>query len=131
MLMAQPILSHLHLPAILERLAEQTMGVADAIAICRDAKARQAVKEASRETTQTAIAKRSIRFIAHHIRKIYAIASQCLFGLILKAQIVDRVLKDPAQQEFHRQVVNPLAILGVGLMRGVEPRRDQLVAHGA
>ena len=97
---SQPVLWIFVLPAILDRLAEQAMIVADAIAICSDLQCRHAFHEAGRKPSQAAIAERGIRLHFGKLVEIDIEAGQSFADLIREAKIGQRVHKKTPDQEF-------------------------------
>ncbi|HQN68970.1 MAG TPA: hypothetical protein PLW19_03905, partial [Anaerolineaceae bacterium] len=59
----QPVFRRLDLLAVLEPLAEETVFIADAIAIGRAAHRRHAFHETGRQTPKATVAKRRVRLI--------------------------------------------------------------------
>ncbi len=111
----------------MEALAEQAVLVADPVAVCRDAEGRHGVHEAGGEAAETAVAERRVALLAQH-------------GVVVEAEVAERgahraeqsevrhgVVQQAADQEFHRQVVDPLAVRRVGAVRRFEPGVDHMV----
>src|SRR6516164_10680209 len=62
----QPLFRMFLLPAILNDLLKQPVIIADAVAVCRDPKARHAFDKAGGEAAETAVAQRPVGFGAAH-----------------------------------------------------------------
>ena len=126
--LAQPILGRLDLLAVLEPLAEKAVFIADAIAIGRASHRRHAFHETGRQTAKAAVAKGRVRLILDDQAEILAKAGHHRLGLIAQAQVDRGIFQNPADQEFHRQVIDALPVLGPGAAGGGEPRLDDMVA---
>ena len=129
MRLAQPVLRGLDLTAPLEQLAEQAVLIADPVAIGRAADRRHRFHETGRQPPQAAIPKRGIRFIADQCPQIHADRRHRSIGLVVKAEIDDRILQQAPDQKLHRQVADPLMPRRPGLAGRGEPRPDDPVAH--
>ena len=72
----------LHLPAVLDRLPEDPVVVADAVAVRGNAERRHALHEAGGEAAEAAVAERGVRF------------EPCA-GVEVDAQVAQRLARDP------------------------------------
>ena len=127
--MNQPVLRQFNLHAIDDLLAEQAMAVADAVAKGRNAEARHAFHEAGRKAAQAAIAQCRIRFQGLNQVGLDAKVLQGGLKLVEQSEIGRRIAQQPPDEEFHRQVVNPLALVLIGFADGGHPLLDHPVAH--
>ncbi len=123
----QPVFRVLDLTAAAKALPEQPVLVADAIAHRRAAQRRQALHEAGREPPEAAIAQRRVGLVLKRRGEVDAQLGHRLLDLVAHPDIDDRVLEQPADQEFHRQVVDPLLLPLVGRPRRREPGIDESV----
>ena len=128
--LVQPVLGRLHLLAALEALAEQPVLVADAIAEGRAVQRGERLHETGRQPPQAAIAKRRVGLILQDHLLVQAQQGQRLAHLRLQFQVDDRIAQDAADQELHRQVIDPLGALVAGGADRVDPGADHQVAHG-
>ena len=126
--LAQPVLGVLGLPAALEGLPEQPVRVADTVAIGGQPHGRHGVEEAGGEAAQTAASERGIGLVSQHCAVVDAEALDDAPQLFVESQVGDRILEQPADEVLNRQVVDPLAILGVDALPGLEPGSDHEVA---
>ena len=124
----QPVLGRLDLLAAFETLAEKAVFVADAIAVGRAADRRHAFHVAGGKTAQPAIAQRRVRLLPRQRREVLPQIGQNLLRHVAQAEVDRGILKDAADQEFHRQVIDTLAVLGPGAAGGGEPRPHDPVA---
>ncbi len=126
---SQPVFGIFVLPAVLDRLAEQTVIVADAVAICGDLQRRHAFHKAGRKPPQAAVAKRCVGLHLGEFFKIDVKAGERFTELSGKAEIVQRVHEQTADQKLQRQVVDaPPAFLVIRSF-GCDPGLDDLVAR--
>ncbi len=124
----QPCFRTFDLTAVDKALFEQAVLVADAIAIGRTADGRETVEETGGQSPQPAIAQRRVRFVIQNGAHIHAEGLQRFFRLFDHFQIENPVLKQTPDQKFHREVINPLAVLFVGLARRGHPSVHDSVA---
>ena len=128
--MREPGFGQLHLPAIVDPLAEHPVDVADAIAEGRDVETGEAFHEARSQPPQPAIAERGVRLQLLQRRQIEAVFAQRLLHLARHAKVRQCIAQQPPDQEFEAEVIDPL---GAGFMRaggGGEPVVDDIVAQG-
>ena len=124
----QPVFRGLDLTTAFKPLAEQPMLIADAIAVGRAAQRGHRFHEARRQPPKPAVPQRRVRLIPDHRAQVLPHGGHRVRSHVIKTKVDRRILKDPANQEFHRQIVNPLAILGPGALGRGEPRLDHPVA---
>ena len=117
------------LPAILDRLAEQPVIVADAVAIGRHRQGCQALHVAGREPAEAAIAEGCVRLDHPEPVEVDAKLLQRRPHRAGQTEIVQAVEQQPPDQEFERQVIDVLAPVGVAGARGRHPAIDDAVAH--
>jgi hypothetical protein len=126
----EPVLGLLDLPAVVEALAEKAVLVADAVAVGGNAEGRHRIHEAGGEPAEAAVAEGGVAFLAQHGVVVEAEAAERGAHRAEQAEVRHRVVQQAADQEFHRQIVDPLAMRGVGAVRGLEPGVDHMIAHG-
>ena len=126
--LTQPVLGLLALPAVLERLPEQPVLVANAVAVRGEAHGRHGVEEAGGETAETAVAERGIGLVGEERAVVDAEALDDGPQPFIEPEVGDGILEQPADEEFHREVVDPLAVLGMDPPGGFEPGRDHEIA---
>ncbi len=125
---SEPVLWIFVLPAILDRLPEQAVVIANAITMRGDLQCRHTFHEAGGEASEAAIAKRGIRLHLAQLVEIDIEAGQGLAELSGEAKIVERVHEQTPDQKFERQVVDaPPALFEIGLL-GCDPGFDDPVA---
>jgi hypothetical protein len=127
--LGQPVLGRLHLAAVLEALPEQAVLVADAVAVGRHAERGEAFHEAGGKPPEAAVAERGVGFVVARSSRTAARASGTPRAHRRGARFDHRVLEEAADQELHRQVVDPLVPLSIGRARRLEPAVDDPVAH--
>ena len=113
---AEPFVGIFLLPALRDDLAEQAEIVADAVADGGDRQRRHALHEARRKPPEAAIAERRIRLAFAQIGKLDAEIAERGLEHRQQAHIVQRVGEQPADQEFEREVIDPLAAGVVALL---------------
>ena len=126
----QPVLGLLLLPAIDHGLTEQAMLVTNTVTMGRDTEGRHALHEAGGQTTEAAVAQRSIRFEQANALQVHAQLSQCFTSDVQQAKVAQAVIEQSTDQELERQVVNPFLAFAVNLSSVVHPMLDHMVAGG-
>jgi hypothetical protein len=106
----QPVLGILLLPAILNDLTEHAVIVADAIAMCGDGQRRHALHEAGGQAPEAAIAQRRVMLDVAQPVVVNTEFGKCRAHAFDQAEIVERVVQQPADQKLQRQVIDPLAL---------------------
>ncbi len=125
----QPFVRIFVLPALRDDLAEQPEIVADAVADGGNGQRRHALHEARREPPEAAIAKRRIRLAFAQVIKPDAEIAERRLEHRQQAHIVQRVGEQAADQEFEREVIDPLAAGVVALLFGGQPAVHDAVAQ--
>lgn len=125
----QPVFGRLDLPARGKALPKQPMFIADAVAMRRAADRGQRFHETGRKPPQPAIAQRRVRFVQQQGAVIQAKAVYRRLRLVRQLQVDDIVLKQPADQELHRQVIDPPGAGAPGGARRFHPAVHDAVAH--
>jgi len=125
----EPGFGKLDLPSIGHLLAEQPVHVADAIAIGGDVDGRHGFHEAGGEPAEAAIAKCRVRLQSCDDVEIDAHRGERLADFVHHAEIGHGVAHQAANEEFEREIVDPLGIVVVGRPRRFHPSVDDAVAH--
>ena len=128
--LVQPVLGRFDLLTALETLAEQPVFVTDAISEGRALQRRQRFHEARRQPPQPAVAKRRIGFVVQDFLLVEAQHPQRLIHGLFQPQVDDRIPQHPPDQEFHRQIADPLGPLVAGGAERIDPGARHQVAHG-
>ena len=110
-------------------LPEQPVVVANAVAVRGEAHGRHGVEEAGGETAEPAVAERGIRLVGEESAVVDAQFLDDGPQPFVEPQVGDGILEQPADEEFHREVVDPLAILGIDPSGGLEPGRNHEIAN--
>ncbi len=125
----QPVFRVFVLPTVLDRLPEQAVVIADAIAIRGDGQRRHALHETGGEPSEPAIAKSRVRFHLAQLVEVDIQASQGLANLGGEAEIVQRIHKQTPDQKFERQIIDAPPVFFVVCLLGCDPRPDDAVSH--
>ena len=127
----EPVVGLLDLIAVVDRLGEHAVVVADAIAEAGQAHRGHRVEEAGRQTAQAAVAQPRIGLFLTGFFQVHPAFGQRGGQLVVQVHRHQAVGQRPADQEFHRQVVDPLDLAFVLLAGGLDPVLDLLVAGQA
>ena len=118
-----PAVRFLALEAVEDLLLEQAIFVIDAVAEAGHAERGQRLQKASRQSAQAAVAETGIILAIEHFVEADAKAGKHLAAHVLDAQVRQVVAQRAPHQEFHREVVELLAVLvaiaGLGLQHAV------------
>jgi hypothetical protein len=125
----QPVVGLLALPAIGQRLPEDAVLVAQPVAHRRQLAGGQGIEEAGGEPAEPAIAEPGVGLLVEQPDPVEIVAPHRLLDHRIEQQVVDVVGQRPADQELHRQVVDPLRVLPLVGLLGVEPAMGEQVAH--
>ena len=125
----EPVFRHFDLLTVLDLLLEKPMLVADAITIGRDIDARHALHEAGGEPAEAAIAQRRIGLERFDQIEVDIEALERLRDGFDEAEIAHRIAQEAADEEFEREVIDPLGAPCVGIARRIHPVIDDPVAH--
>ena len=126
---AEPFVRIFLLPAMRHDLAEQAEIVADAVADRGDRQRRHALHEAGGEPAEAAIAERRVRLAFAQFVQVDAEIAERGLEHRQQAHIVERVGEQAADQEFEREVIDPLAAGVVARLLGGEPAMHDAVAQ--
>ena len=92
----QPVLGILDLPAVLEGLPEQSVIVANAVAVRGKAHGRHGVEEAGSETAEAAVAERGVGLVGEERAVVDAEALDDRPQPFVESQVDDGILEQPA-----------------------------------
>ena len=106
----QPVVGLLHLPAVDERLAEDAVLVADAVADAGHVHRRERVDEARREPAEAAVAEARLDLRLAQLGQVDAQRRQALLDDLVQVGREQRVVQLPAQEELRRQVRDGLGL---------------------
>ncbi|MNM91888.1 hypothetical protein D3C81_1041990 [compost metagenome] len=124
----QPGFGVLLLPAFRDDLLEQSVLVADAVAVGRDVERRHALHEARGQAAEAAIAKCGVGFQQADAFQVDIQFRQCLASHLQQSEIAQVVDQQAADEEFQREVVDPLALAAVDRPGRFLPAIDQVLA---
>ena len=128
---AQPVVRLLDLPAVLDRLPEDAVLVAQAVTHRRQGKGRHGVKKARGQAPEPAVAEAGIGLRLDQRRIDVALPFDELERHLGQLR-VDRVVHQrAAEQEFHRKVVHALRVLLLVRPLGQQPALGDHVAQRA
>ena len=125
----QPDVGIFLLPALIDDLAEQSEIVADAVADRGNRQGRHAFHEAGGEPPEAAIAERGVRLALPEVAEPGAEIADRGLEDFQQAHIVERVEEQPADQEFEREVIDPLAAGVVAVLLRHQPAMHHAVAQ--
>ncbi len=126
---AQPLVGIFLLPALRNDLAEQPEIITDAVTDRGDCQRRHAFHEARGKPAETAIAERGIRFAFAQFGEAGPEIAERGVEHRQQPHIVERVGEQPADQEFQREIINPLGAGVVALLFGGQPAMHDAVAQ--
>jgi hypothetical protein len=101
-----PIIRLFALVAVDERLPEQAELIVDAVTVARIGQTRKGIQEAGCEPAQAAVAEGRIGFRLEDVGQIEAHVLGGFGADVVQAEITQVVAEKPADQEFHRQVMD-------------------------
>src|SRR4051812_22697439 len=119
----------LQLPSVLDSLTEQTRIVSDPIAAGRERQGGHALHETGRQPAKTAVAQRGIRLDLQHLAEVYPEAAESRLHLVEQTEVAERVAQETADQEFERQIIDPLLHDLMPRAGGCEPGIDNPITH--
>ena len=126
----EPVVRHLDLAAVHDRLLEHAVVVANAVAKAGNIQRGHGIQKASGQAAQATVAQSSVGLQLGHRVDVYAKVGQSLFDALAQAHGEHGVTEGAANQKLHAEVVHALGVLGVLGAGGGHPALDQLVAHG-
>ena len=127
----QPVLRIFVLPAVLDRLAEQAVIVADAIAHRGDFERRHAVHETGGESAEAAIAERRVGLDLAQLVEIDAELRRARRAWRpVRSRLVSVSISRRPIEKFEREIINAPPVLCVVAFRRGEPAFDETVARG-
>ena len=121
----------LPLPAVLDRLPEHAVLVAEPVAHGGQLHRRHRVEEAGREPPEAAVAEAGVGLLLEEAEPVEVLLRDDLLRDRIEQQVHDVVRERAADQELHRQVVDALRVLALVGLLGAHPSLGQDVAHRA
>ena len=88
------------------------------------------LQEARRQAAQAAVAQTGVDLAIHHVVQADAEAGQHLAAEFLQTQVGQVVAQQAPHQEFHREVIEPLAVLVAIARLGLQHAVHDAVANG-
>ena len=128
---AQPVVRMLDLLAVFDLLVEHAVFVADAVAVARQFKRRHRVEEAGGEAPKPAVAETGIELDFVDFLNVLSEFVERFLEFLAQPEIQYRIAEGASDQEFERQVVNPLGVRAVVRLHGRHPALDHAVTRGA
>ena len=117
----EPLLRQLNLPPIAQLLAEDSVVVANAVAIRRDLQRRHALHEAGGESAEAAIAESGIGLEGAQLVEINAELTERDTRGLGESEVAKRIHQLPSNEELEREVVDALRAVRVGTSRRLHP----------
>jgi hypothetical protein len=126
----QPVFGVFDLPSVLEPLLEQAELVTDPVAVAGQPQGRHAVEEAGGEASEAAVAESGVRLGVQDLVEGEPDLRERAPALLLDAEVRERAVQEPPDQELEGKIVDPLRILLIGGARRVHPAIDDPVPDG-
>ena len=127
---AQPGVGLFDLIAVLDRLAEHAVFIADAVAGHRNFKRGATVEEAGGQTSESAVAETGVHLLAFQVFEFAGVSLDRRAHLVGNAQVEQGVGQGAAHQKFHGQIAHALDLVFPVALAGSAPATDHAVAHG-
>ncbi len=125
-----PVVGRLTLHAAFDELPEQAVFVVDAVAVSRHAKRRERIEEARGQSAEAAVAQARIRFLISKAGEFKAESRQSRPRFFVQAEVSQVVFQRLADEEFHRQVIEPFGVAVLVSLFGFGDAVDQAFADG-
>src|SRR5262245_37257524 len=109
------------LPALFNRLPEDSILVAQTVAHCRQLHGGHGVEKASCQSPQSAIAEARIGFLVQQVGQIELLMLSGLLDGGIEKEVHHVVGQRTADEKLHRKVVNTLRILALVGVLGLHP----------
>ncbi len=126
----QPLVGDLHLPAVPDLLVENAELVAQPVADGRDAKRRQGVKVTGRQPPQAAVPQPRLFLLVQQAHETPVELGHRLFHLFINPQVDEVVPQVGARQVFRRKVAHHLHFLADEARHGVHQVMQQALPDG-
>ncbi len=123
----QPVVRHFLLIAVLDLLSEHPVVVADAAAVGVVAAGGQRIHEAGGQPAESTVAQRRVRLLILDRVDIEAQLVQRFLHILVFPEVEQIVAQCPADQEFHRKVVDDLVLLLPEPLAGIHPLVDDRI----
>ena len=128
---AQPVVRLFLLPAVLDRLPEDAVFVAQPVAHGRELHRRHRVEEAGRQAPEPAVAQARVGLLFEQLEPIEVLLLDGLLRERIEQEVGDVVGQRAADEELHREVVDALGVLALVRVLRVDPSLRKDVPHGA
>ena len=127
----QPVVRQLGLPAVFQLLLEDAVLVADGVAHCRVRLGGKGVHIAGGKTAQPSVAQTCVRLVFIDLIQVDVVLSQNLGDVVHQLQVVKTGFEGSAHQEFHGQIVDLLAAVGIAFIdKGLALCPQDIHHHG-
>ena len=120
----QPVIRDFDLISVLDLLAEHTVVVADAAAVCRIVQGGKGIQETCGKTAQTAVAQSRVPLLIFDVHKIVTQLLKSLFNDLLLSQSQDSIAQGAPHQELHGHVIELLDLFLIVGPVGEDPVVD-------
>src|SRR5262249_3641893 len=127
----QPIVGPLLLPAVADPLAEDSVFIAQAITHRWQLHGGHGIEEAGGKASQPTVAQPGVRLLVHQVAPVEAVLLHGLIDHWIEQEVSDVVGQRSADQELHRQVVDPFRVFLFIDLLGMEPSIGENVSNGA
>ena len=127
----QPVVRLLALPAILDRLPEDAVLVAQPVAHGRELHRGHRVEEARREAAEPAVAEAGVRLLLEQGEPVEALVVGDPLRDRIEEEVHDVVGERAPDQELHGEIVDALGVLALVRLLGAQPPLREDVPHGA
>ena len=129
--MAKPVVGQFMLPAVPDGLLKHAVFVTKAVARCGELHRGHGIEKARREASETSIAKTSIRFFLDQSQPVQVFLIDNVRHQGIEQEVRDIIGERASDEEFHREVVNPLWVGAVVGSVGAYPTLGQKVTDRA
>ena len=102
-------------------LFEHAVTITNAAAVRRISERRQRVEETCRQSAETAVSERGIRFLVLYYIDVNAQFFQCIFKNFICSEVNHIVAESTSHQKFHRQIINHLRVLLIIFLLACQP----------
>jgi hypothetical protein len=126
----QPVVRSFVLPAVLDGLAEDSVLVAQAVSHGRQLERRHRVEKAGGQPPQPAVAQARVGLLLEQLDRVKVSGTESLPGDGIQQQVRHVVGQRAAEEEFHRQVIDPLGVFALVGLLGPHPALAEDIADG-
>jgi len=126
---AEPVVRHLHLVAVLDQLLEDAVVVANPVPPGRIVQRRQGVQKACGESAEASVSERCVYLFFIDAFQVVAEVFEGLLVLVFEVEVDERVLQAPSNQKLQREVIDLFGARPVEGPVGVVEALNQPVSH--